>query len=246
MTGSSFHPTNRLEAALQAAVEDPEAWPDFLAALADGPIIVAVRRAPGPDGRVDFPLMRHEERDHVVAFTSQTQLERAGHPDTPRIALDGRALAEIWPTGLPMALNPRGDLGLALPADTVTALGTAPPGSSARSFPTGTRLFVGDPATEPIELLERLSRAARELPGVLTMHRAQVAIGSGDAPFIVVGVQMDSPLAGPETELERLATRAQVDVALIALGDDQHEQDPAGRWMLERDAPFYRRRDGAG
>jgi hypothetical protein len=238
MSAEAFIPSNPLEEALRAAALEPAAGQALLTALADEPLLVCVRSAPGPDGKVDLPLVEHEGQDYVLVFTSDTQLQRGGYGGSPRIELAGRLLARIWPAGASMAINPQGDLGLALPADAVATLDGTPGEMGRLTIPEGSEVMIGDPADEPVALLQVLAAAAATLPEIAAMHRAWVLVqGRGDPPFLVVGVRLTPTAANADAVLGRLAEVAGDRTSLLVLRDGA--QDAIGGWMLERNAPFY-------
>jgi SseB protein C-terminal domain/SseB protein N-terminal domain len=238
MSAEAFIPTNPLEEALRAAALEPAAGRALLAALADEPLLVRVRSAPGPDGEVELPLVEHEGQDYVFVFTSDTQLQRAGYGTSPRIELTGRLLARIWPPRASMAINPQGDLGLSLPAAAVATLDGTPGEMGRLTIPQGSKVMIGEPAEEPVALLQELSAAAAELPEVAAMHRAWVFVQDrGDPPFLVVGVRLTPTAANADGVLGRLADVAGDQASLLVLDDGA--PGAIGAWMLERNAPFY-------
>lgn len=239
MNADVFQPTNQLEQAMQGAARDPQMAAAFLAALADAELLVPLNAPPQGDV-VEFPHFAVDGVDHIAVFTSEAQLDRAQHPRVGALQLTGRVLAQMWPPDMPMAINPRGDLGLSLPAPDVQAL-SAPPGGGAgeRHIPAGSELIVGAPAEEPGEVLKRLSAEAATLSEVLAMHRALVKVkDSPEPPWLAVGVALAPETQDAQPVLARLAETAGREVSLLPLTDEA--SDPISAWMLELNEPFYR------
>ena len=107
------------------------------------------------------------------------------------------------------------------------------------AIPAGTRVRLGEPAEEPVELLERLARALATTPA--TEARRAWAQTGDDVPGLVVGVATpDGELAPAVTAAVEQAVQgsgAWFAVDLVPLtGDDVYSA-----WMLEHATPFYRR-----
>ena len=238
MNTGTFSPANPLEEALLTAARDPRAMRQFRAALADQQVLVPVASEPIGD-RVEFPLIELDGETHIAVFTSSEQLSRSGAGSPAHLALTGRDLARMWPSGVAMAINPGGELGFSMPAADVEALTAAPAGGAGeRRIPAGAELLIGAPRGEPHALLERLRAAAATLADVTALHRALVKVkDSPDPPQLVIGVELTSTARGAAAVLARLAETAGAEAALLPLTPGA--SDPVSAWMRERNDPFY-------
>ncbi|HTX31026.1 MAG TPA: enhanced serine sensitivity protein SseB C-terminal domain-containing protein [Solirubrobacteraceae bacterium] len=238
MGAEAFTPTNPLEQAMQRAALDPAANADFLAALAENEVLVPLNSLPEGD-RVELPHFAVDGVDHIAVFTSEAQLDRAEHPRVGALRLTGSVLALMWPPGIPMALNPRGELGVSIPSQDVQAL-NAPPGSAGfRHLPAGSELIVGAPAQEPGELLRRLSDKAATLDDVAALHRALIKVkNTPEPPWTAIGVELKPGIEDAQVVVAQLAEAGGGDGSLIVLREDA--TDPISSYMLKVNEPFYR------
>ncbi len=124
----SFEPDNVLEEAMLAALGDPGRMNAFLDHLSAGALLLPVAggEATEAGGRVLLKRIEYEGRRGVPAFTSLTQLRRAGYRGGRCVRMTGAALAPLWDDSA-LLLNPGGELGIALDASTVRSLGEARP-----------------------------------------------------------------------------------------------------------------------
>jgi hypothetical protein len=170
----------------------------------------------------------------VPLYTSEECL-RATVPDgTPFVALDVAGLLDAVEPEAWLGVNPGTESGVVLPANAVR--GAVGPQQAAA----GTEYAIGEPATEPAELLDDLRHwFAAEQPGVARAWRAQLAL-SGRAPEPLIGLELE-----PGTELDpvfaavvdRVERHGRGPVTLVPV-DPTAPEGPAA-WLLERTRPFY-------
>lgn len=237
---TDFTPENPLEVALLAASQGEDAE-EFLDRLARDELFVPAQGETPAGGereleagqQVALPVFEHEGRRFVPVFTSLTQLER-GAPHADRyLRASGADLASVWPSGHDLALNPGGDLGVALPEDDVRTL------SPEQRIPAGSELTVGAPAEEPEELWERLRAWATAHPEVRAAHRALVLLAGETEPQLVVGLELE-PTADHGRVL-KAGAEALEGGAAFTLVDPEAEDDPLSGWMLRHAQPLYTR-----
>jgi hypothetical protein len=237
----TFTPANPLEQVLLEVTESGEHG-RFLATLATHPVFLP---APGGDGgererplegdeALELPVFEHDGTRFVAAFTSLEQLDRSASGAPPFRRATGEELAAIWPEGHGLAVNPGGDLGVAIAEEDVQALAAA-------AALGGADLTVGAPTPEPEPLWVALrSWAARE-PAVAAAHRALVLVHEpGEEPALVVGLDLELEEGADPGPLLRAGAEALGGVAAFTLLDPTGA-DPISQWWLERDAPVYTR-----
>jgi hypothetical protein len=235
----TFTPANPLEQVLLEVSESGEHG-RFLAALAVNPVFIPAQggggddreRALGAGEEVELPVFEHDGTRFVAVFTSLEQLERSAAGSPHYLRADGAELANIWPDGHALAVNPGGDLGVAITEQDVHALAAAAAAG-------GADLTVGAPTPEPEPLWTALRAWAAAEPAVAAAHRALVLVHApGEEPALVVGLELDEG-ADPGALLNAGA-EALGGVAAFTLLDPAGG-DPLSQWWLERQAPIYTR-----
>lgn len=229
---SEFHPENPLEEVLLAASRGGAEPAVFLDALRDSSIVVPCEQTGTPD-EVEFPLIEHQGRAYVPLYTSQAQAGKGAPEQEGWLKLTGAELAKMLTddeTGL--AVNPGGELGVAIPPDAVAAL----KGPAQERFPAGSRVRVGLPAEEPPGLRDAIGHWAASRPEVLAVHHALIQ-GEDDAdPTLVLGLEL-APGADPAAVVDAVV-RNLPGVAAVVL--DDAAIDPVSAFMRDRDEPLYR------
>jgi hypothetical protein len=237
----TFTPANPLEQVLLEATESGEHG-RFLASLATEPVFLP---APGGDGEdrelasdaeevVELPVFEHDGGRFVAAFTSVQQLDASASGAPAYRRATGEELAAIWPEGHGLAVNPGGELGVAIAEEDVRALAMA-------AALGGADLTVGAPTPEPEPLWVALRSWAEQEPAVVAAHRALVLVHEpGQEPALVVGLDLELEEGGDPGPLLRAGAEALGGVAAFTLLD-RTGADPVSEWWLERDAPVYAR-----
>ncbi|HEX8497970.1 MAG TPA: enhanced serine sensitivity protein SseB C-terminal domain-containing protein [Actinomycetales bacterium] len=230
-------PANDLEVALQRAFDQQVPVATFVAALLQD--VVWVPLVEQPDGTQTMPTITMDEQSLLPVFTSEEQLQR-GAPDAPRARPAVRELLGVLPADVGFAVNVGGDVGLPIHAPALRH-----PGGGPTTVPAGTAIRIGEPADEPVDVLERLASALAPVAAVREARRCWAQIGDG-APGLVIGLDLD-PDQPATRELALLAVRdvpaeggAPIDVVFSA------DRDSFTRWMSANAAPFHRGGTRAG
>lgn len=240
----TFTPANPLEQVLLEVSESGEHG-QFLLALAANPVYIPAQGEEGDDRErpldageeVELPVFEHEGTRFVAAFTSLEQLEAGAAGSAHYLRLDGAELAAIWPQGHALAVNPGGDLGVAISEEDVDALAAAAAAG-------GADLTVGAPSPEPEPLWTALRAWAAGVPEVAAAYRALVLVHApGEEPALVVGLALDADALGADGDPSPILTagaEALGGVAAFTLLDPTGA-DPLSQYWLERGAPLYTR-----
>jgi hypothetical protein len=235
----TFTPANPLEQVLLEVSQSGEHG-RFLAAVALNPLFIPAQGGAGEDREraldegeeVHLPVFEHQDTRFVAVFTSLEQLERSS-PGAPHyLRATGEDLATIWPEGHALAVNPGGDLGVAITEEDVHAMAAA-------AALGGADLTVGAPDPEPEPLWVALRAWAAEQPAVAAAHRALVLVHEpGEQPALVVGLELD-----PGTDASALLTAGATALGGVAAFTllDPEGNDPVSQWWLERRSPIYAR-----
>ena len=229
---ADFAPANPLEEVLLAASRGDAEPVAFLDALRDSAIVVPCEQTGTPD-EVEFPVIEHQGRPYVPLYTSQTQADTGAPEQDGWLKLTGAELAKMLTddaTGL--AVNPGGDLGVAIPPDAVAAL----KGATQERFPAGSRVRVGLPAAEPPELRQAIGQWAATRPEVLAVHHALIQGEDDPDPTLVLGLEL-APGADPAGVVDAVV-RNLPGIAAVVL--DETTTDPVSTFMRERNDPLYR------
>lgn len=244
-----YEAQNEVERALLAASQDEGRFGEFLVALAGAELYVPHPGGSGEEGEpvegeeLVLPLVEHEGRTYVPVFTSMAQFRLGAPHDMPHVRLRTEGLVAEWPEEHGMAVNPGGEIGVALEAADVRALARPEAVVSAQRFGAGTRLLLGEPAEEPGALLDAVSQACDELGTVVAAYRALMAVeGEEDTPQIVIGLELDrgvDPDAAFGVVGGRVAAAATGPFAFVVV--DETDLSPVARFMLLETDPFFRR-----
>lgn len=221
-------PHNALEARLHEARTDDDLLRTWLQDLRRTTVFVPLRVT----GQTrSLAVMQVDGHQLVPLFTSPEMLQAA--TQAPSFAPPFAGLLDLLPGGVGMIVNPGSDVSVTITADDLSLVRTSgvpePVGAS--------RMYIGDPADEPVELLAALSRTARGIAAVRELRRAWVSV-DGAAPGLVVGVDID-----PDNDDVRLvvldtlrrATPADSVVDLVFAND----RGAVIEWMWANTETFY-------
>jgi hypothetical protein len=115
-------------------------------------------------------------------------------------------------------------------------------GGPGEFVPAGTRIFVGDPAEEPGDVLEALRAVFREEEAVRAAYRAQVYVEApGERPHIAIGVLLEGQ-AREESLFARASQAARAvrdDLPLSFLVIEADAPNAVTAHMLGESSPFY-------
>jgi hypothetical protein len=228
----SEFPSNDLESSLVAAAEGRMSVSEWLTQLAGARVWVPLQESGGGSG--SFPVLSIDGASYVPVFTSEGQIDAAA-PANARVCPPVAELVGSLPDSVGLAVNPGGRLGLPVSADAVReALGMG------RTVPAGTRLRIGEPAEEPVQLLAGLTAGFADLPAVREARRAWAAVGE-NTPGLVLSLDVD-----PDNKDVRQAvldrTRAVVNEHQVAFAVDvvfSNDRTAMTSWMQSNVGPFY-------
>lgn len=244
----SMRAENALEAAMSvaSAEQTDEQIEVFLATLAAADLLIPLEQEEmdaGGEGQVALPVYETEERRYVPAFSSMRQMRQFAPNSEQYARITGRELAAEWHDDVWLALNPRGEPTAVVPPEQVAELAERP--ESEEAAPSG-RLFMGEPASEPRELLDALSSLLAERPEVRAGYRAQALFADpGEQPRLVIGLELSGEDTGTfEAAGQLAAEHATGPVDFLAVDPDGDE--PMGSWLREHTEPFYVAGSSAG
>jgi hypothetical protein len=152
--------------------------------------------------------------------------------------MTGSELAEVWPDGVDMVLNPGGEVGTVISEAEVRSQLIGSGSLHDYELAADTEIQIGQPEPEPATLLAPLRTLAGDIAEVTALYRAVIRPSDGSRPpALLVGVQAADPGADVDALMQRLAAGAGPGVFLQAIAED----DPVSSWMLEQTEPFFRR-----
>lgn len=225
-------PSNELEQVLLAASRNETGVDSFLDQLLASAVFVP--SSTGPDGGRALDITSLDNRAYVTVFTSPDQAKSAS-ADGELAEVAASDLLEMIPEHVGFAVNPGGDLGLPVYAET---LRQAAHGST--RLTAGTRIRIGHPADEPTAFLEALGTAFRQLAPVRSARRAWAAVDD-QPPGLVIGVDVDPD--SPDTRgavvdaIGRTARSHGTPFTVDAVFTN--DRDSFTEWMHSEASPFY-------
>lgn len=223
-------PSNDLEIVLQAASRGETGVDSFVEALFASMGYFPVALA--PDGGATLAVMTVGDQPYVSMFTSSEQASVAGVTSTIAEAPVREFMANV-PAHLGIAVNPGGELGLPIAASTVQLrLGRG------SMVPAGTRIRIGEPAEEPVQLLERIGAAFLALPAVRTARRCWAQVGA-EAPGLVLGVDVDPDNPDVRESVIRAVGVANSEPGVIVNVVFANDGGEFVSWMRDHAEPFY-------
>ncbi len=232
---------NQFEELMMAAKESRSKRVEFLRHLASSELYVPQTHSQGggwaarPGEEIELPIVEGPDGDVVPVFTSLAQMESFLPPGTDFVTVKGAALAEIWPPGAWMAINPKGSPGTALDAAAVKRMLDVAAAGEAEGF------VVGEPKEEPAKLLDAVRSVAEAEPGIEAAYRALVSGPRTGGAKVVIGVEL-APTADWETVQAKLEAATQDGgVALLGFVPVGEGGGPIVRFMSEKTEPFFRR-----
>jgi hypothetical protein len=238
----TFRPENPLEDALLAARQNDDVE-RLLSALAVAEVYVPTAKA-GPSEETSvraitgqelpLPVMELDEGSFVPVFTSLRQFALFRPEGGGYVRLPGRALSAVAPSDVGVAINPGGEVGLALTHDQAARIAVAEPTS-------GPEFLIGEPSEEPVELLDAIRRFAAARQDIRAAYRALLVRRPGTHPELVIGLGLSAD-ADERAAIDAAAGAARAAgvqrLALVPLRTDV-EPDQIGRFLLERTKPFW-------
>lgn len=243
-----FEPTNILEELLLRAANEPEIRPPFYQALLGEEVLLITAPKEGdPLGEVTVEAgteiqlqMLHDGK--IPVFTSQQRIYDNGSVEGEISFLRMRG-ADFFQMvqGADCALNPFSAVGKLLPADELADLlagkltGTGDPDQ-------GPQVMVGQPAEQPVALIEALGAHAATQPFIQAIYLAQLQMqDSPEPPRLLLAFLADTPDPAFLQELapvmqDKLEGQQFVDLMLINPTSDE----PLNHYFQQIE-PIYRR-----
>lgn len=226
-------PANELEQVLLAASRNETGMTSFLERLVSADVLVPSTRA--ADGSASLDIISLDNRAYVTVFTSPDQAAVAGNTNE-LAALAASTLIGSIPEHVGFAVNPGGDLGLPVYAETLRQLTT---GST--RLTAGTRIAIGHPADEPSEFLEGLAAGFAHLPTIRAARRCWAAVGDAE-PGLVLGIDIDPD--SPDTRAAAVdligSASREFDTPFTVDAVFTNDRDTFTSWMHDNAEPFYR------
>lgn len=234
-TRALFRPVNALEDALLAARDTGDVG-RLLRRLATEDVYIPAPDEPSP-GELSLPVIEVDGLTLVPVFTSLTQLARFRPAGGPYTRIQGVALTEIAQPDVGVAINPGGELGLALTREQLAELDSPEPDEADAEY------LIGEPREDLTDLLDTMQRFAEGRPEVIAAYRALLVRRPGETAEPVVGLQLlPGAEARPAVEAAaEAASHAGIErLALLPL-QDGIDAGEVGRFLLERTQPFWTR-----
>ena len=238
-----FVPVNETEEAMADAHAGGLSMSAFMAKLLESPVFL---EAPG-EAEDGYELAARRGEDgalFVPAFTSVDRLERFG--DTGGTAVSLKEMAEVWPEDVALVVNPGDPVELVVTGDDLRRAAQIPATDRhARvAMPAGTSVLVGDPADEPVAVLEAVGSACSNVPAVVEAYRAQIHFQRpGEQPHLAIALELDQPAAAEHAErkIAAAATGAGAGAVSVFVVDETGEAGTIADRVREGRTPFYRR-----
>lgn len=242
---STFRPENALEEEMLYAFESHDVHTlDATLAIAD--VYLPTRDAPDTEAEdvaaagdeFAFPIIEGPDGGtYIAAYSSLTQLARSEGPIGYR-RIRCRDLASIAPRDLGLAVNPGGELGFPLSPERLAALVELPPPDDGEA-----EYLLGEPAEEPVELLDAMRQLAERREDVRAVYRALLVRSPGATPEHLIGLELDSgvdaqAVIDAASEACREISLERVGFIPIQPGIDS---GPVGAFMLKQTQPFWKR-----
>jgi SseB protein C-terminal domain/SseB protein N-terminal domain len=196
-------PRNDLETAMLQAADDPVARPDFYAALLQAKIyVIGDVSTDLPDGEFrisegdTISLANFEFEDgqpYIPFFTSLDALNEAVSGETPYLSIGTRELLDST-RGNFLVLNPGQDIAKEFTPEEITHLldGTPVSGTGEYQLDRDVQVQIGQPAEEPVELIDALTRLFSRHGAVKRAFYAQMLVEAQEKPLsLVVALDAD-------------------------------------------------------
>jgi len=247
-------PRNDLETAMQLAADDPVARPDFFVALLDARIyVIGDANTDLPDG--EFRILEgdtlsvanfsfEDGQPYIPFFTSLEALNEAVSGETKYLSIGTRELLDST-RGNFLVLNPGQDIAKEFTPEEITSLLDGTPISSNGEYKLdeNATVQIGQPAEEPVELIEALTRLFSRHSSVKRALLAQMLVEDKDKPLsLVIALDVDGNTDNLLRDLEIVVpdtAPADRPVDIVFLGEANSLVD--NYFQTSDVAPFYER-----
>ena len=206
---------------------------DLLSALMDSEVWIPLG-SPAEVGRnTSVPVVVLDGAQLVPVYTSREQVEKA-EPGAHLMNPPLREFVKALPEHVGRAVNPGGDYGMPVHAETLRQLR-----GDLTTIEAGTTVRIGEPAEEPEELLAALAEALSSVLAVVDARRCWAQV-EGREPGLVIGLDIE-PDNPPVREIAlaavggvvRAASASDIDVVF------SNDRDAFTDWMARNAEPFY-------
>jgi hypothetical protein len=237
----SREPTNDLERALVAAMNDPAARPDFYRALLASELFFITPPAEKrPADQLVMVSFQGANGPFMPMFSSRERLEAtlAGRMgDFEILAMPGHDAFQLLSRGQDLVVLNPGSIGKSFPPEEIAAIASGQLDLAERVVPAGRQITLGQAQVPPQALIDALSAAARNEPAIVALHLAQLHDPqSGEPPHPVVGIVAADLRAVVGALSEVAAKSSPLPVDFVGM---QGTEGVAA--YLAQVAPFYRR-----
>jgi SseB protein C-terminal domain/SseB protein N-terminal domain len=238
----AFEPENELEAALQRAVEDPQARVEFFRLLMGSPLLVLGRELPGgAGGRGQLSIMplRHNGREFLSAFSSLTRLKAFVPQGAEHFTMEARPLFEAT-RGANFVLNPNSECGKMLMAAEIAFW--LDPSARGRRNLLKASIRIGVPAIVPAKLVEALTVLFKNRMSVTAAYLAEATpLDGSEPPHPLIGIEHEGDWWQMMREVSELAAAVLPETIIDVIKIDRSiEADPLPAHVAEI-PPFYQR-----
>ncbi|MET0930198.1 MAG: enhanced serine sensitivity protein SseB C-terminal domain-containing protein [Aeromicrobium sp.] len=221
-------PNNPLEVRLGEARTNDEPLGPWLRELQQATVFAPLR-VTGESSSLG--VVEVDGQQLALVFTSEEMLRSV--TDVPFIAPPFAGLVDMLPPGFGVLVNPQSDVSITIaPADLEAGRAGGDP-----LVVDASRLFIGEPAEEPVDVLAALSRTAHGIAAVRELRRAWVSV-DGAEPGLMVGVDLD-----PDNEDVRLvvtsALRDGLPADAVVELQFANDRGPVIDWMWANAEPFH-------
>jgi hypothetical protein len=215
-----------------------DSYEALLAALADGQVWMLLWHGAAGEPEARYGAMEVAGHGYAPCVTSERELTASGWTRASEV-IGGRDIAAaLYPDHCGLWLNPHAPGGgLGIPwldlRRIADGLDRLPPGP----------LQIGEPSVTAPAFYHQLIEEARRTPVLRSLRRAWVQPALG-TPYLVIGLDVDSPDAPSADAVRRMMRRAVVAVpdglvvGTVAMAD---AFDPVAMWLRANTLPFYDR-----
>lgn len=221
-------PNNPLEVRLSEARTNGEPLEPWLRDLQQATVFAPLR-VTGENRSLG--VVEVDGQQLALVFTSEEMLRAV--TDVPYIAPPFSGLVDMLPPGVGVLVNAQSEVSITIPAADLQRTGA----SDAPLVVDASRLFIGEPAEEPVEVLAALSRTAHGIASVRELRRAWVSV-DGAEPGLMVGVDLD-----PDNDAVRAVVTSSLRGGLPPGAVTElvfaNDRSPVIDWMWSNTEPFH-------
>jgi hypothetical protein len=236
----AFEPENPLEKALQSAITEPMARPEFYRLLLASELFIIGQIAGETPGepqadahdRLMIATVEYKGKPYHPVFSAVSRLKEFVDDDAQFMGMAGRQLF-MAAKGAQFLLNPGSECGKELTADEIAS-------ALARSNDRA-RAAIGPPAVYPHGLVDSLSALFATRPEVKAAHLVQIAFeGQNEPPHPLIGVDHDGDWQALSQVIGEVLKEAQTDTVIDMIAIDRAQPTDVMQALLKT-PPFFAR-----